>query len=121
MIKISVILTILFFHFLGDTILQSSAMAKNKHKSHAALFKHAISYTIPWLLPAYFWTDGNWALILAFMCITFGMHSALDYITCRMRDRCEKAQEERKKCVVMGIDQMLHYAQLFLTYLYIMH
>ena len=76
-------LSLLVAHFIGDFVLQSDWMALNKSKSWWALYVHAVIYTLT-VLPvlAFYGADPYYAVGL-----TFITHFATDAITSRITSR----------------------------------
>ena len=120
-------------HFLADFILQTDWMAINKSKRWDALFVHVGIYTLVMLIV-------TWSIPLAV--VTFGAHFLTDAATSRvargfwpilpfgdgtfydaegtlvdsLRYRGIGLKRSRHWFfVTIGFDQVLHYAQLFLT------
>ena len=122
-------LYLVLLHFLGDFVCQSDWMAINKSKRWDALTAHVAIYTAIILLG----TGFN----LSFALITFGAHFATDAVTSRIsrawfpfvqlpgRAASGKAlyvdyegvglRSRHNFFTMIGFDQVLHYAQLFLT------
>lgn len=122
---ISIPLSLLALHFLGDFILQSDWMALNKSKAWDVLFIHCAVYS------ACFFAWGP-----HFMALTFVLHFAVDFCTSRLTSKLwfmEIAQidwpgETRRMLyqpktpnprhwffVMIGLDQLIHYTMLILT------
>jgi len=110
-------------HWWADFVLQKDEWAKNKSKSWTALLKHTGTYSLVWLM----WTLG-WLsyqhqmhedvdlMLLWFAPITFVVHTATDAVTSRITSKLYAEGRVHDFFVVVGFDQVLHYAQLFLTY-----
>ena len=128
-------LSLLVLHFVGDFVLQSNWMALNKSRRLDALFAHAITYSLMFLPYG-----------LEFVAITFVTHFITDYHTSRLTSKLwflqmipnpfrlqmdyfiynkdgwiylAKEPDGSKRhwfFVVIGFDQLLHAAQLALTY-----
>jgi hypothetical protein len=122
---------IIVIHYVADFVFQAEEWANNKSTSNQALLNHVATYTT-------FWVFGSCILFgihspghtvewyvshsMIFAAITFVVHFATDYITSRI----VKKRFESKyfgspipnfgAFSVIGFDQVLHYAQLFLTY-----
>ena len=127
---------ILVIHTIADFLFQTEEMAVNKSKSNGALLIHVMAYSFTWILGSvpFFWSDCDASFlgkcvdapkIFAFVAITFVAHSITDYISSRI----SKKKFEKKEYytgipnfgafTVIQIDQLAHYAQLFLTYYYL--
>lgn len=128
---LTVILSIIFIHWVADFIFQAEEWATNKSKSNTALFKHVLTYSTIWVLPACV-ILGNlrpsetteWYVhsTLLFFTLTFLCHFITDYITSRIVSK-RFADKYYGSPIpnfgafsVIGFDQVLHYVQLFLTY-----
>lgn len=110
-------------HWFADFVMQTDEQAKGKSTSNKALLGHTSTYT--WIFIAFIFIVaalGNYNLIgaivvaVAFGMITIIAHTITDYIT----SRCVKYFFDKKDFhngfITIGLDQMLHYAQLYLTY-----
>lgn len=124
-------LYIILIHWIADFVFQSRQMGENKSKSNYWLTMHVLTYsfitTICWSLllfidPSQFPViDYNllnrFELSLIFI---FGMHWVTDYITSRVTGKFAVEKRWYGFFTTIGFDQVLHYAQLFLTYKYIL-
>ena len=121
------ILWIIFAHWVGDFVCQTHWQASNKSKNWNALARHVVTYTlcmtiliapaIPgWhLLP----TQGAGNRLAVFFAVTLVAHFVTDAITSRITSRLYAKQDWHNFFVVVGFDQVLHYAQLFATFAFI--
>lgn len=114
LISFWVVLTILIIHWLGDFVLQTDEQAKGKSSDNGCLSAHVLSYSLAWIMPAVFLV-GPWAPI--FIAITAVCHWTTDYFTSRLNTKLYKKGDIHHFFVSIGFDQILHYVQLFLTYL----
>ena len=128
---LTVILSIIFIHWVADFVFQAEEWATNKSKSNTALFKHVLTYSTIWVLPACV-ILGNlrpsetteWYVYstLLFFTLTFLCHFITDYITSRIVSKRFADKYYGSPIpnfgafTVIGFDQVLHYLQLFLTY-----
>lgn len=118
-------LSLLVVHFLGDFVAQSDWMAKNKSRSLEALYFHVLVYSmcfVPWGFKFWMWT--------------FITHFLTDFVTSRITAKLwffqpvnlfYNAGGERYQLfitlggsrhwffVVIGLDQLIHYVTLALT------
>ena len=124
------IFTILFIHWVADFVLQTHWQATNKSKNNRALTAHVGTYTLTWFVAFglivviphnYFGIDtvpgatpANLKVLLFFP-ITFVAHWITDYFTSRWTSKLYAKGDYHNFFVVIGFDQLLHYAQLFLT------
>ena len=118
------IFLVLIIHFVADFIVQTDWQAKNKSINNNALAQHVFSYSLCWLVPMFFvfWFGpynllGAIVMSILFSSITFTAHFATDYITSRINSKLWKAGNTHMFFVSVGFDQILHYTQLFFTYL----
>lgn len=98
------IILVLGLHFVGDFILQSDAMAKNKSKSVLWLLFHVTVYGIPLLLIGW-----------KFAAINIGLHFLTDFLTSRITSKLWAAGNVHWFFVVIGLDQFIHATCLILT------
>lgn len=105
MITIWTVIGILLLHLIADFFLQTDWMAINKSKQWDALLVHTSTYSVCFAM-----------LGVPFVCITFLMHTATDYITSRITSYLWQREERHWFFVVIGIDQFIHYVTLLLTY-----
>lgn len=115
-------ISLIIRHFLGDFLLQSDWMALNKSKDWIALYFHAFVYSLCFL--HYGW---------AFMAITLWSHFVTDAITSRITSKLwfvtDHGEDPATGCrliyyhmrkrhwffVMIGFDQLIHYVTLTLT------
>jgi uncharacterized membrane protein len=132
---LTVILSIIFIHWVADFIFQAEEWAVNKSKSLKALLKHTVMYSFIWYIVllgfAIYGTrfngpkieDLGWTPWMGlFPVITFVFHTITDYFTSKIVSR-KFANNEYGSSIpnlgaftVIGFDQVLHYIQLFGTY-----
>lgn len=109
-----VLLTILLVHFIADFVMQSDEDAKKKSTDTNALLSHTGIYSLVWMVAAGLFLSP--IRIMIFTIITFIAHTITDYITSRIVKKYFDKQDYHNGFVVIGIDQMLHYIQLYLTF-----
>ncbi len=111
------VLIILFVHWVGDFVIQTDQQAKDKSSKMSALLSHTFTYSIMffWVaVPlALYYTEPKWLL---FMPITFIAHTITDYYTSRVNKQLYEAGKSHEFFVSIGFDQLLHFAQLLITY-----
>lgn len=111
------LIIIALIHWIGDFLLQSTDMALNKSKSNIWLFRHVLSYCLPFLVLGVFFYSPH--LVLIFTYVTFLSHFITDYYTSRWTGRLRAAEKYYGFPAffsVIGLDQWIHIAQLFLTF-----
>ena len=102
------VVLLLVLHFIGDFLLQSDWMAKNKSKSLKALALHVSMYMIP-----FFYVGYVYALVNALA------HMAVDAVTSRLNSHLWEKKEVHWFFVSIGFDQLIHLSTLVLTYQYL--
>lgn len=98
-------LAIIWLHFLGDFVLQSDMMAKEKSTSCKWLTIHILHYALPFLLVF------GWKYTL----INSLAHWVVDYFTSRMTSKAWAEKKVHKFFVIIGFDQAIHMTTLLLT------
>lgn len=121
--SIAIILLILIVHWFADFVMQSDKEAKGKSRNFKLLLSHVGTYTgvfvacmlviarIAGPISASFW-----AFLIKFAFITFVSHLAIDYYTSRVHRVLYEQKKHHEFFTSIGFDQLLHYAQLFLTF-----
>jgi len=104
MIPYSLIVSILFLHWIADFILQSDYMAKNKSKNTAVLLLHVLVYSSFFL-----WFGWQFAVVNG--CL----HFLIDFCTSRWTGYLYRKGDIHNFFVVIGLDQTLHFVCLFGT------
>lgn len=119
--KLEIILSILFIHWVADFVFQTSWQAENKSKQWSALLAHTGLYSLAWFPPIYIYgVFMDWGIsILLFIPITFVCHTATDYYTSRVNLMLWEKKEVHTFFASVGFDQMLHYIQLFVTFYFL--
>lgn len=122
MITIQSFIFIVVCHWIFDFIFQDERWALGKSKSIKALLKHTITYSLLWIIPTTIFT-GNFYGALIFSMITFVAHTVTDYFTSKIVSK-KFANKQLGGPIPnvgafswIGFDQVLHYAQLGLTWL----
>ena len=146
MISLQVIFAIIVCHWLADFVFQTDKMAKGKSEKWEDLLNHTFVYSIIIGFSSCFFLSPYKYGVLEpslFMIITFVCHTITDYFTSRFNSKLYAKVEKyraleaanltypsdyyKKKeglaihnfFVAIGADQLLHYAQLFLTYYFL--
>ncbi|CAN5116782.1 hypothetical protein BH09PAT1_BH09PAT1_6530 [soil metagenome] len=115
MISIEGIIWILLIHWFADFVYQTDYWAKNKSKSNLVLATHVLVYSLLMLMAVYL---SGMSIINSFIFFasTFLFHFWTDYISSRLSNKLAEKEDWHNFFVAIGVDQFLHYAQLFITY-----
>lgn len=118
MFTLTSIFGILSVHYLADFVCQNKWMAENKSKNSFALVVHTTVYTAVWFvifaLPHFRHLPAKDAL--AFLVITWGMHTITDGVTAAINADLWEKGKTREFFNTIGLDQLIHYVQLFLCW-----
>lgn len=109
MIELQMVLMLVWFHFLGDFILQSDRVATGKSKSNLILLEHVSLYSLPFVMFG-----------LYFAAVNLVLHFCVDWATSRLTSYLWAKEERHWFFVVIGADQALHMTCLLVTYLLIL-
>lgn len=124
MLSLSTILLILAIHWVADFVLQTHEQAINKSSSNYFLVCHTATYTLVWALAGTIYvistldTYIEWHFTI-FVSITFVAHTITDWFTSRLAKKYFSKQDFHNGFVVVGFDQILHYVQLFICYIWL--
>ena len=94
---------LLFLHWVGDFVLQSDYMAKNKSKNIMVLFIHCLIYTAVFAFQVKF--QG--------LLILFVSHFIIDFCSSKINAKLYKAGEIHWFFTSIGFDQFLHLSILY--------
>jgi hypothetical protein len=114
------IFSIIIIHWFADFLMQDEKWALGKSKNWNDLLKHTFMYSFIWLIVGLF--IFNNINVLYFFLITFITHTITDYFTSRIVSKKFAKQQYGSSIpniggfTIIGIDQVLHYIQLFATY-----
>lgn len=117
-IKLTIVVAILFIHWVADFLCQTDWMAQNKSKDNVALLAHVGIYSFIWFIPMFFMCPGHRFAASEFVAITMICHYITDYFTSRLNSKLWEEKKVHWFFVSVGFDQFLHYLQLLLTYWY---
>jgi hypothetical protein len=118
MLSFSTILLILLVHWLADFCLQTDGQARRKSTEIGPLAEHVTTYSMVWLLVSYsLFLD--WEKAALFAVITWWAHYWTDYFSSRIGKVYWDRKDLHNGFVVMGFDQILHYVQLLLCYIWL--
>ena len=119
------ILFILVVHWVADFVLQTHHMSTRKSTSNYYLTLHVSVYTfttiVLWsiVFPLTLIHISSLGIWLSFAAI-FASHWVTDYFTSRLTSKLYKEEKYHDFFVVIGLDQVLHYTQLLLTFNYLL-
>lgn len=113
------ILMLLVAHYIGDFILQSDKMAKNKSSSNFYLIEHVLVYGLPLLLGVAAMNFHN-LLSPLYVLLNLVAHFATDWVTSRINKRLWEQHRVHDFFVGVGTDQLIHYITLVVTYHYML-
>jgi len=121
MISIPMVLLIIAIHFFADFVCQSHDMAINKSKSNYWLTYHVLVYTLVTFLAWHFCIlqppmEFDVTNLALFVGLIFSTHWITDYISSRFTSKFFGKGDSHNGFVVVGLDQVAHYIQLFLAY-----
>ncbi len=102
---LTAILFLVGVHWLADFVFQNDDMALKKSRSIKWLAFHVLVYSS-------FYAILGWQFVL----ITYACHFVTDFVSSRLTARLVHLPSKHWFFVVIGADQALHMAQLFLTY-----
>lgn len=99
------VIWLVWFHFVGDFLLQSDAVAKGKSASVKTLAWHVLLYTVCFV------GYGPW-----FCLVTYALHFLTDFVSSRLTSHFWAQEKRHWFFVTIGADQALHLTALVLTY-----
>ena len=102
---LSILLGIVWTHFVADFLLQSRRMAESKSSSYKWLGLHAFIYACPFI-----WVSIPYAIING------ALHFMVDWATSRQTSQLWLEGKVRLFFTVIGFDQAAHITCLFVTY-----
>lgn len=113
---LAIILGFIVIHWIADFWLQTQEMATGKGKSIKWLTLHALEYSVVLFLCGFWYSTGNPFLAVWFTLINGSCHWLTDFCTSRIMKKLWAAKKERAFFMMLGIDQLIHYITLFITY-----
>lgn len=124
MLSIYELLSLIIIHWFADFLMQDEKWALGKSKNNRDLTYHVLTYSSIWLgyFIVYSIIFNNYKM-LWFAPITFVCHWLTDYFTSRIVSKKFENKQFGSPIpnwgafTIIGIDQVLHYIQLFVTYL----
>jgi len=108
------LILLLFFHWIGDFVLQNRWLAENKSKNIYILTLHVLVYTIVISCGAYLLK--GWDIsVVDFAVLNFGLHWITDYVTSRMNKLFWSNGQIGKFFISIGFDQFIHQVCIILS------
>ena len=112
------IMTVIAMHWVADFVLQTDWQAKNKSKDNFALLFHVTTYTICIFVCGIFLLANELTLqnikIWEMWALANGVvHFGVDYVTSRINKYLWNKGRVHDFFVMVGFDQVIHYACLF--------
>jgi len=103
--EITLIIYLLFVHWLADFVWQTDYIAKNKSKSNKVLLLHCGIYSL-------FFAIGTLNIIYGLL---LGLiHFPVDYFTSRLNSKLYQAGKNHEFFVSLGFDQWIHFVTILL-------
>ena len=118
--ELKLIFWIFIIHFVADFLLQTDWQAKNKSSDSNALWAHTFVYSTTIAVLAIPFINEVWQFFFLFYA-TLLCHTGTDFITSRISKKYFDKQDYHNGFVIVGLDQVLHYIQLFLTFNFILN
>jgi hypothetical protein len=126
MLSLTEIFAIIRIHWIADFVFQAEKWALGKSKNWKDLLSHTSVYTLFWwpsIMVLYIFYSSvlpvNAIQVYGFVLVTFIAHTTTDYFTSRITSARYKSNHFygfNGFWFWIGLDQILHYVQLFLTY-----
>ena len=111
------IMTVIAMHWVADFVLQTDWQAKNKSKDNFALLFHVLTYTICIFVCGIFLltelTPQNIKMWELWAFLNGVVHFGVDYVTSRINTYLWNKGRVHDFFVMVGFDQVIHYACLF--------
>lgn len=116
------VILLLFCHFVGDFIFQTSHMALNKGKNNKVLIRHAIAYIFAFI-PIFLLLVYSKTLMIAlnFILLNCVLHIIQDFWTSRLNAHLKRNYGEGAFFKGIGFDQFLHFVCLITTFYYLLN
>ena len=117
--ELKLIFWIFIIHFVADFLLKTDWQAKNKSSNWDALGYHVLVYSFAVSILSIPFLSEVWQFF-ALYTITGICHLITDAITSRISKKYFDKQDYHNGFVIVGMDQVFHYIQLFLTFNFIL-
>lgn len=106
---------LLFIHWVGDFVLQSDWMAKNKSKNILALSSHVFVYTTYLFITSLLLFNDYKAWVI-FTLINGGLHFIIDFVTSIITSYYWSKGDTHNFFVMVGFDQYIHTSCLLISF-----
>ena len=103
--ELSIIILLIWIHFIADFVVQTRKMAENKSSDLSYLWQHSCVYGLCFL-----WVS------VPFLVVTTLAHGIVDFITSKITKCFYQKKQWYQFFVVIGFDQAVHITLLILTY-----
>lgn len=119
---LTVVMVLLFIHWVSDFLTQTDWQANNKSKSWKALLTHTGIYTITMGIginiceASDLFNPKYWYSILIFIGVMFISHTIIDYKSSRVTSKLYEEGDIRSFFDIIGLDQYAHYFTIFVSY-----
>ncbi len=119
MIPISVLITILYAHWISDFLLQSDEVAIQKSSSLWALLYHVTIYSISMVVLLTVFLQMPPEKVVFFCYLNGVIHLFIDFMTSKLNSLLWKLEERHWFFSMIGFDQFAHVTVLLLTFSYL--
>lgn len=119
MIPMSILLFYLLLHWYADFVVQTRKQQTSKSSNNLQLLAHTGSYGLIMTICTYVLYLSNsfgaqyWYIPLIFGLIQFVTHTVIDWVTSRINKKLWNDGYVHEFFVMIGFDQLIHYAILF--------
>jgi len=123
------VIFIVITHWVADFLFQKEEWALGKSSSAFLLLKHVITYIFIWVLailayrPDVVWSNLTYGVsVFVFCVLNFGAHIITDHFTSMWTKRLFEQKKYYTSLPnmgafsIIGLDQLLHYVALFLSW-----
>jgi hypothetical protein len=107
------IMTIIAMHWIADFVLQTNWQAKNKSKNNLALLLHVTTYMVCLSVCGFIFLPLDALTIKLWVLANGAAHFSVDYVTSRINTYLWNKGRVHDFFVMVGFDQVIHYACLF--------
>ena len=127
--EISILVSIIWAHFVADFVLQTDKMATSKSTSYVWLSNHILVYSgamLGLMAPTVYFMDpdnSHWLLTLLLMwtVINGAFHWITDWCSSRVTSYLWKKGDRHNFFIAIGADQAVHMMTMIITWTWIFH